>query len=238
MRRNGELRASAWVRYAVTLVGFGLCLAILFWNESARGQEDHPQHSMPLDEYIAILEDPKRDMWQKPQEVINALDIQEGQVVADIGAGSGYFTLRLANAVGAMGTVFAIDVEQGMIDFLRQRLALLKIQNVRTILVPPHDPLLINGSLDVAFVCDTYHHIEDRDIYLRKLRKALKPSGRIIIVDFYHDRDIPVGPPPSMRLSKSVVQQELAAAGLSVVQEARFLPYQYLLIAQATPTEE
>ena len=87
MRRNGKLRASARIRCAVRLVGFGLCLAILFWNEAARGQEDHPQHSMPLDAYIAILEDPKRDTWQKPQEVINALDIQEGQVVADIGAG-------------------------------------------------------------------------------------------------------------------------------------------------------
>lgn len=237
MRRKGELRASARVRYAVRLVCFALCLAIVFWNEPALGQTDHRHHPMPLDQYITMLEDPKRDTWQKPQEVINALNIREGQVVADIGAGSGYFTMRLANAVGEKGVVFAVDVEQGMVDFLRRRLADMNIQHVRTMLVPAHDPLLINGSLDLAFVCDTYHHIEDRDIYLRKLRKALKPSGRLVIVDFYHDRDIPVGPPPSMRLSKTVVQQELAAAGFSVRQEATFLPYQYLLIAQQTTDE-
>src|SRR5713101_2496241 len=162
----------------------GVLLALCLGSGLGSAEEQHPHHPMPLDQYIALLEDPKRDEWQKPDAVIQALHLKEGQVVADIGAGSGYFTLRLARAVGQKGRVFAVDVDEGMLDYLHQRLDKEKIQNVQAMHVPPHDPLLIDGSLDLAFVCNTYHHLEDRDVYLRKLRKALKPDGRLVIVDF------------------------------------------------------
>jgi ubiquinone/menaquinone biosynthesis C-methylase UbiE len=191
---------------------------------------------MPLDQYIALLEDPKRDEWQKPDEVLKALQLKEGQFVADVGAGSGYFTVRLARAVGEKGVVFAVDVDEGMLGYLRQRLAKERINNIQVMQVPPHDPLLIAGSADVVFLCNVYHHLEDRDVYLRKLRKALKPGGRLVIVDFYKKEGIPVGPPMHMRLSEETVAKELQGAGLKVTEKLTFLPYQYILVAQATPT--
>ena len=120
-----------------------------------------------------------------------------------------------------------------MVAYLQQRLTKENVTNVHAMKVPPHDPLLIDGSLDVAFVCDVYHHIEERDGYLRKLRKALKPDGRVVIVDFYQ-KETPIGPPMSMRLSEETVQKELLAAGLKVTETLTFLPYQYILIAQPT----
>lgn len=216
-----------WLRcFGIVLLSLWICTG------SVGAQEEHPHRPLPLDQYIALLEDPERDQWQKPDAVIQALKLQNGQVVADIGAGSGYFTLRLAWAVAPRGMVFALDVEEGMLDYLRQRLAKEKIQNVKTILVPPHDPLLIDGSLDLAFICNTYHHLEDREVYLRKVRKALKPDGRLVIVDFYKKEGIPVGPPMHMRLSEETVQKELQEAGLKLTEKLTFLPYQYILIAR------
>jgi ubiquinone/menaquinone biosynthesis C-methylase UbiE len=130
--------------------------------------------------------------------------------------------------------VYAVDTASGMLHHLRQRLREEGISNVRTMKVPPHDPLLVDGSIDVAFVCNTYHHIEDREVYLRKIRKALKPDGRIIIIEFNKEGDIPVGPPSQMRLSKDSVRKELQAAGLSVTETPVSLPYRYMLMAQTT----
>ncbi|MGH8007894.1 MAG: class I SAM-dependent methyltransferase, partial [Candidatus Binatia bacterium] len=189
---------------------------------------------LSLDQYLALFEEPQRDEWQQPDAVIQALKLKPGQVVADIGASSGYFSLRLARAIGPQGTVFALDFAANTIDYLRQRVAKENVQNVQAILVPHHDPLLIDGSLDLAFLCNTYHHLEDRDVYLRKLRKGLKPDGRVVIVDFYQRDGMPVGPPMDMRLSEETVQKELQGAGLNVVEKLTLLPYQYILIAQPT----
>ncbi|MBI3304638.1 MAG: methyltransferase domain-containing protein [Deltaproteobacteria bacterium] len=215
---------------------FGGSVLFVLWLGSGTvgAQEHHPHHPLPLDQYIALLEDPKRDEWQKPDAVIEALHLQNVQTVADIGAGSGYFTLRLARAVGQHGTVFALDVDEGMLGYLRQRLVKESITNVKVVQVPAHDPLLIDGSVDLAFICNTYHHLEEREVYLRKLRKGLKPDGRLVIVDFYKREGIPVGPPMSMRLSEETVQKELQAAGLKVTEKLTLLPYQYILIAQPT----
>ena len=220
--------------FACTL--FGLCAQFTWAQEHThKHQHDKISHDkMSSEQYIARLEDPKRDTWQKPDTVIQALKLQEGDIVADIGAGSGYFTLRLAQAVGPQGMVYAVDTQSGMLHHLRQRLREEGINNVRTMQVPPHDPLLVDGSIDVVFVCNTYHHIEDREVYLRKIRRTLKPDGRIIIVEFNKEGDIPVGPSPQMRLSKDSVRKELQAAGLSVTETPVSLPYQYILVAQLT----
>lgn len=214
---------------------YGVVVLVLgTWVGMVAAQEHHPHRPMPLNRYIALLEDPQRDEWQKPETVITALKLQPGQFVADIGAGTGYFTLRLARAVGESGTVFAVDVDSGMLDYLRQRLAKEGIRNVQVMQVPPHDPLLVDGSVDLIFVCNTYHHIEDRAVYLRKLRKALKPTGRLVIIDFYKKEGIPVGPPLQMRIGEDTVRQELHTAGFQVVEQLAVLPYQYLLVAQPT----
>jgi ubiquinone/menaquinone biosynthesis C-methylase UbiE len=121
-----------------------------------------------------------------------------------------------------------------MLNYLRQRLDKEQIQNVTTVQVPAHDPLLIDNSVDLVFICDTYHHLEDREVYLRKIKKGLKPDGRLVIVDFYKQEGQPVGPPLHMRLSEDTVQKELQAAGFKVINKLAILPYQYILIAQPT----
>ncbi|MGE0684338.1 MAG: class I SAM-dependent methyltransferase [Candidatus Binatia bacterium] len=212
-----------------------VCLLWLWSGGAIAEEHQHSHSSMSLDQYIARLEDPKRDEWQKPDEVLKILNLQDGQVIADIGSGSGYFTLRFAQALTPLkGRVMALDVDEGMVAHLRQKLAQEELKNVTVVHVPPHDPLLIDQSVDVVFICDTYHHIEDREIYLKKVRKGLKPNGRVVIVDFYKNKDIPVGPPVSMRLSKETVQKELQAAGLHVAETITTLPYQYILIAHPT----
>jgi ubiquinone/menaquinone biosynthesis C-methylase UbiE len=179
--------------------------------------------------YIALLEDPQRDAWQTPDQVVRALRLREGDAVADIGAGSGYFTLRFAAAVGNTGRVRAVDINPDMLRHLEQRVRRARLANVEAILAKADDPLLPPGSIDLVFICDTWHHIGDRPRYLATLARALKPGGRVAIVDF-HQRELPVGPPPSMKLSREQVVTEFASAGYRVAEEHRFLEYQYFVV--------
>jgi ubiquinone/menaquinone biosynthesis C-methylase UbiE len=211
----------------------GLCLALLA-SPSGLAQQAPTAHDVQHlhdnpEAYIAALEDPKRDAWQKPKQVVSALAIREGQSVADIGAGSGYFALRLARQVGPAGRVQAVDINAHMLRHLETRAREAGLANLHTILARPDDPLLPAGSIDLVFVCDTWHHIEDRPRYLATLKRVLKPGARIAIVDF-HERELPVGPPPSMKLSRDTVVGEFAAAGFRLVEEHSFLPYQYFVV--------
>ena len=155
--------------------------------------EMHRAHQDPK-AYIAMLEDPKRDAYQKPHEVITALQLKTGEVIADIGAGSGYFTFRLAHHVGEAGRVYAVDVSPDMIIHLNRRVRDLKLINVVTILAAPDDPLLVEATIDRFFICDTWHHIENHDRYLARLKKMVKPDGQIVMLDFKKS-ETPVGPP-------------------------------------------
>jgi ubiquinone/menaquinone biosynthesis C-methylase UbiE len=125
-----------------------------------------------------------RDEWQQPERVIAALGIRPGERVADLGSGSGYFTLRLARAVGPDGKVYAVDVDEKMNEYLRQRLAQAGVANVDVILGRFEDPLLPDGGVDLVLVVDTYHHLADRPAYFRNLRRDLTPDGRVAVIDF------------------------------------------------------
>jgi ubiquinone/menaquinone biosynthesis C-methylase UbiE len=182
-----------------------------------------------LDAYIRHQVDPARDAWQKPDEVVAALGLQPGQVACDIGAGPGYFTLRLAKAVGDKGRVYAVDVEPKILDALRTRLGASRLRNVTPVLGLGDDPLLPAAACDVILIVDTYHHFPERAAYLGRLARALRPGGRIANVD-YHKRETPVGPPLAHRLSREVFLQEAQAAGLVVAEEPTFLPYQYFIV--------
>jgi SAM-dependent methyltransferase len=182
-----------------------------------------------LDGYIAHLADPARDAWQKPDAVVAALRLRPGQVACDVGAGPGYFTLRLARAVGPSGRVFAVDVEPKILDALRERLAASGLRNVTPVLALAGDPLLPDAACDVVLVVDTYHHFPERVAYLGRLARALRPEGRIVNID-YHKRPTPVGPPLDHRLSREVFLGEARAAGLAVVEEPAVLPYQYFVV--------
>ena len=178
--------------------------------------------------YIARLEDPMRDAYQKPQEVIKALNIEEGEVIADIGAGSGYFTFRLAHAVGEKGRVYAVDVSPDMIVHLNRRVRDLNVKNVVTILCVPDDPLLAEASVNRFFICDTWHHINGHAKYLALLKRMLKRGGQVIMVDFKKTKT-PVGPPMEMRIDRDDLVREMETNGFQLAAEHTFLEYQYFL---------
>ncbi len=179
--------------------------------------------------YIASLEDPKRDAYQKPHEVIMALGLKEGEVVADIGAGSGYFSFRLAHHVGENGRVFAVDINPDMVLYMNRRIRDLNVSNVVTVLAPPDDPLLRDASVDRFFFCETWHHIQDHAHYLSLVKRMLKPGGQVIMIDF-QKRELPLGPPMEMKISREDLIKEMQSNGFHLVAEHNFLPYQYFLV--------
>jgi ubiquinone/menaquinone biosynthesis C-methylase UbiE len=195
---------------------------IFFLAITAAAQVEH-QHHPPryAAEYARVLENPERDKWQKPHEVVMALALKPTDVVADIGAGSGYFARRIAKHAAK---VYAVDIDAKLLERTRTG----SPPNVETVLATPDDPKLPPASVDVVFICDVLHHIENRPAYYAKLKAALKPGGRIVNIDF-HDRELPVGPPPSMKLSAEKVKQEFASAGFRLIRQHDFLPYQYFL---------
>lgn len=189
--------------------------------------EAHTLHGDPK-AYIAALEDPKRDAYQKPHQVIEALAIKEGDIIADVGAGSGYFSLRLARHVGAKGRIYAVDVSPDMIRHLHARVSEAGLLNVSPILAPPDDPLLPQPVDRFLFV-DVWHHIEDQPAYLARIKKQLEPGGQVIMIDF-HKRELPVGPPAAMKIAREDLIEQMQANGFRLVTEHTFLPYQYFLI--------
>ena len=191
-------------------------------------EEMHKLHQDPK-AYIALLEDPARDAYQKPHEVVMALALKEGERIADIGAGAGYFSLRFAQHVGAAGRVFAVDISPDMIIHLNQRVREAGLDNVRTILALPDDPLLPNASVDRVFICETWHHIDKHPQYLALLKRILKPRGQVTIIDF-QKRETPVGPPMDMRISREEVVREFEQHGFRLTKEETLLPYQYFLV--------
>jgi ubiquinone/menaquinone biosynthesis C-methylase UbiE len=182
--------------------------------------------------YAAMLEDPARDAWQKPHEVLMALDLKAGETVADIGSGSGYFSLRFAHHVGDTGLVYAVDVDPDLVRLLNRRLRETGLRNVRTVLADPDDPLLPNASVDRFVIVDTWHHVGDQAKYLALMKRMLKPGGQVVMIDF-HKRDLPVGPPPDMKVAREDVLRQLEAAGFRLAREHTFLPYQYFLVFEA-----
>jgi arsenite methyltransferase len=195
------------------------------------GQKTHKVPSHRFDDiavWVKVFEDPERDAWQKPDEVIRTMKLKSGDVIADIGAGTGYFTRHFAVAVGPEGKALGLDIEQSMIGYMNKDAKRLKLNNYVARRVKSDDPELAPASVDVVFLCDTYHHIEDRVNYFKRVAAGLKPGGRLVIVDFYK-KELPYGPPPAHKLAKDVVIDELRRAGYSLKEDLRFLPYQYYL---------
>jgi arsenite methyltransferase len=189
----------------------------------AAGQSEH-QHHPPAssDEYARVLNDPKRDVWQMPHEVVMALNLSRGDAIADIGAGTGYFSKRFARHAG---TVFAVDIDAKLLEQASQGAP----ENLKIVLAAPDDPRLAPNSVNTVFFCDVLHHIEKRDAYYPKLAKSLKAGGRIVVIDFVK-KETPVGPPLSMRMSKEEVEAELNRAGFRKTGDIELLPYQYFLV--------
>lgn len=206
-------------------------LAPIAFAQDTKPRDMHEMHRLHQDPkaYIAMLDDPARDEYQKPHEVIMALNLKPGETVADIGAGSGYFTFRLAHHVGDTGRVYAVDVSPDMILHLNRRIRDLQVKNVVSILSAPDDPLLADTSIDRFFICDTWHHIGDHARYLTLIKKTLKPGGQVVMIDF-KKAETPVGPPMEMRIGREDLLKEMETNGFKLATEHPFLPHQYFLV--------
>ena len=194
---------------------FYLCVA------AAVGQVPHQHHPPSSAEYAKVLEDPTRDEWQKPHDVITALDLKSTDTIADIGAGTGYFARRFAQHAGK---VYAVDIDEKLLEIARDNAP----PNLETILAAPDDPRFHKAKIDTIFFCDVLHHIDNRPAYYAKLAKALKKGGRIVVIDFYK-KELPVGPPPAMKLSEEEIAAEFQKAGFALAKRLDILPYQYYL---------
>jgi protein-L-isoaspartate O-methyltransferase len=180
----------------------------------------------PID--LGLLESPDRAAWQKPEQIMDVLHIADGSSVADIGAGAGWFTIRLARRVGPNGVVFSQDVQREMLEAIRRRVSREGLQNVQTRLGDGSNPNLQVTGLDAIVVVDAYQEVEDRVTFLKNLAEALKPNGLIGVVNWKPGRGGP-GPPENVRVEKSSVVADVRAAGLRIVDEET-LPYQYMLV--------
>jgi predicted methyltransferase len=176
-----------------------------------------------------VFDDPARDAWQKPEEVVRELGQRPGASVADLGAGTGYFSRPLSAAVGVNGTVYAVEVEPSLVAHLRERAEREGTANLVPVLASLDNPRLPAASVDAVLVVDTYHHIDDRVAYFGRLRRALRPGGTVAIVDF-EKRDLPVGPPPEHKLPREQVIDEMDRAGYRLDRAPAILPYQYVLV--------
>ena len=202
-----------------------LILSVAVFGVLLAGQTAHQHHPpQSSEEYARVLDDPQREVWQKPRDVVMALGLKSGDVVADIGAGTGYFARRFAHHAAK---VYAVDLDQKLLEIAARGAP----PNLVTVLATPDDPKLPDASVSLIFFCDVLHHIVNRPAYYRKLARALAPGGRIVNIDFYK-KPLPVGPPVSMKLSEEEVIAEFAAAGFVKTSSFDLLPYQYFLVFQ------
>ncbi len=171
------------------------------------------------------MNDPSRDAWQQPEMVIQALAIAPGSRVADLGAGGGYFTWRLAEAVGPAGKVYAVDVDETALRLIERETAQRGVTDVELIRATPTDARLPVAGVDLIFTCNTYHHLPDRTAYFRSLARALRPGGRIAVIE-HKDSGWLFG----HATPKETVLREMEAAGYRVIQEFDFLPQQHFLV--------
>lgn len=219
------------------LAALVVCASGALLAAQATGSMPHPgphkpdhmeRHFDNAAEWAKEFDDPSRDAWQMPGRVIEALGLRPGQSVADIGAGTGYFSSRLAHAPAAP-TVYAVDIEASMVEYLRGRAAKEGLKNLTAVQAGPDGPNL-PVPVDTVLIVDTYHHIPNRVGYFTKLKASLKPGGALAIIDFR--TDAPSGPPAEFRFTPDQISSELAQAGFSLVKQHDFLPRQMFLIYQ------
>ncbi|MGB8341601.1 MAG: methyltransferase [Chthoniobacterales bacterium] len=208
------------------------CAALQPGNAAAAEESAANQfmHQADFDQLAARFEDPARAEWQKPEKVIASLGPLEGKTVADIGAGTGYFSFPISKQAAR---VIAIDIDQRFLDYIAQKKQTQKIGvNIETRLTKPDSPGLKPGEADMILIVDTYHHIEGRIEYLKKLKKGLRKDGVLVIIDFKKMKT-PPGPPVELRVAQEQVESELKSAGFTIVSaDSEMLPYQYIIKAR------
>lgn len=198
-------------------------------NQLKHGSANENMHCSSVKDLIERFESPERDSYQQPQKVLEFLGDIQGQTIMDIGAGSGYFSIKLAEK-GA--TVIAADVDDEFQEFLNNRIEKNNLKNIETRKIPYDSPNLKEKEANMVVIVNTYHHIENRSEYFAKVKKGTKLNGELVIIDFYKS-EIPVGPPMDHKLPIDIVVSELKKAGYTSFNvDVELLPYQYIIKAK------
>jgi SAM-dependent methyltransferase len=210
-------------------------LVVLALGAPTRAQQTKlppPTERRPLPERVERFERPERDQWLKPDEVIKALGLRKGAVVADIGAGSGYFARRFARVVAPKGKVYAVDISADVMGYLKERAAKEGLANLETIVSREDDPLLPARAVDLAFFSDTTHHIANRASFFKKVRETLKTDGRMAIIDYAPDAKVRgfCSHEPEELVPVWQLVKEADDAGFDLVGVHTFLPRSYFLV--------
>jgi predicted methyltransferase len=196
-------------------------------EQPKHGDHDHHHAFADPAERAKKWNDPERDKWQRPEEIVAALALKPGATVADIGAGTGYMVAHLSKAVG-QGTVIAIDASAAMVEYLAKRSDDLGPGKIVAHQVGTDDPELQPASVDGVLTLDTWHHVKGREAYARKVYEALKPGGRFVVVEY--DVDAEVGPPKAMRFEPGQVTKQLEAAGFRAEVVRESMPRHYMVV--------
>ncbi len=224
------------IRISASYCTLTLLIAIFITACESPQHQDHGDanahmNQKPFEELVANFESPERSAWQKPDQVLGFIGDWQGKRVMDIGCGTGYFSVRMARA-GAQ--VIAADVDPRFLDYVKTRVDTADIGggSIEIRKIPMDAPGLEKEEVDKVFLCDVYHHIQDRPKYFRQVAQGLKPEGQLIVLDFFK-KEAPVGPPVKMKIAYELVQKELEEAGFRKFKIAEnLLPYQYIVIAQ------
>jgi len=214
---------------------FAIGIVLLCAGVAAQGR--HPVSGRPIAPVMGVggagwLERPERESEEDPARAVEALDLRPGMTVADIGAGSGYYTVRLARKVGAEGKVYATDIQVGMLSIIQRRAAIEKLTNIVPVLGAVDDPKLPPASLDLALMVDVYHELATPQAFVRRLREALRPEGRLVLIEFRkEDPRVPIK--EEHKMSVAQVRQELSADGFAIDKVVDVLPWQHIIVLKA-----
>jgi SAM-dependent methyltransferase len=223
-------RALGAIGVVALLVGAATGAAIAQDHQHRHGQQGAHGGRSGVDYWLPRLESEGRDGWQRPELVIEELEISPGMTVADLGTGTGYFVPHLSAAVGEGGTVLALDVDEELVEFVADRARQRGLDNVEARVIAFDDPGFAPASVDRVLIVNTWHHIDGREAYAARLAESLRPGGGVYVVDF--TLDSPHGPPKHHRLAAEEVASELAAAGLEVTSLSEELPWQYIVVGR------
>ena len=204
-----------------------LAFSLPLFSTHISAQERLPGELFPPDK-IFLLEEP-RD-WQDTEAILDRLHLEAGDVVADIGAGSGYFTAPLASRVGNKGLVFAEDIQIEMINYISEKVDALELSNVKVIFGKTEDPSLLDNFFDLVFIANTYHELEKPFLMLENIKKDLRYYGKLAIIDWDPTKQAPFGPLIEDKVPENIVIREVERAGFELIDKHQFLPYHYFLI--------
>ena len=221
-----------------TALVLALCIGFV---TVAEAQRRHPVSGRVFAPVMGVggagwLERPEREAEEAPSKALAALELKPGMVVADIGAGSGYYTSRMSKAVGATGKVFATDIQPGMIELLNRRIKAEGLTNVTPVLGAMEDPALPAASIDLAIMVDVYHELQNPQVFLQKLRPVFKPGGRLVLVEFRkEDPNVPILQVHKMSVAE--VKLELEAEGFVLDKVIDVLPWQHIIVLKVAPAK-